>query len=145
MILHRVHDWDDAYANGPNIAHGERWPDAWVEPARLYRKELAAIGRARLDLPYGDRTRNRLDLFMPAGEPVGLVIFIHGGFWMRLDKSFWSHLARGALEQLVLVAWRCQRVVLFEQHPDEIREALERLAHRPRRADHLADPLGGER
>lgn len=98
MILHRVHDWDDAYANSPNIAHGERWPDAWVEPARLYRKELAAIGRARLDLPYGDRTRNRLDLFMPAGEPVGLVIFIHGGFWMRLDKSFWSHLARGALD-----------------------------------------------
>ncbi|MDU0959201.1 MAG: alpha/beta hydrolase, partial [Bradyrhizobium sp.] len=25
----------------------------------------------------------------------GLVVFVHGGYWMRLDKSFWSHLARG--------------------------------------------------
>ena len=26
---------------------------------------------------------------------MGLVLFVHGGFWVRLDKSFWSHLATG--------------------------------------------------
>lgn len=97
MIYHHVADWDDAYANGANIAGGDRWPQAWVEPARLFRESLQAQGRARLDLPYADGPRNHLDLFLPEGTPKGLVVFVHGGFWMKLDKSFWSHLAAGPL------------------------------------------------
>lgn len=98
MIHHRIIDWDDAYANGPNIPGGERWPEAWVEPARGYREEMIAKGRARLDVAYGEGPRNRLDLFLPDGEPKGLVVYVHGGFWLRLDRSFWSHLAKGAIE-----------------------------------------------
>lgn len=104
MILHQVEDWNDAYANAANIPGGDRWPDAWVEPARTYRDEMAAASRARLDLSYGDRPRNRLDLFLPHGKPKGLVVFVHGGFWMRLDKGFWSHLARGPVESGFAVA-----------------------------------------
>lgn len=97
MIDHHINDWDDAYANGANIAGGDRWPAAWVEPARAFRDDLVNRGRARLDLPYGEAKRNRLDLFLPEGTPQGLVVFVHGGFWMKLDKSFWSHLAAGPL------------------------------------------------
>ena len=25
-MLHTIQDWDNAYANGPNIPGGERWP-----------------------------------------------------------------------------------------------------------------------
>src|SRR5690606_13517826 len=92
------------YANAPNIPSGERWPAAWVEPARTYREAMAAAGLAKLDLAYGDRPRNRLDLFLPSGEPKGLVVFVHGGFWLRLDKSYWSHLARGAVDSGCAVA-----------------------------------------
>lgn len=97
MIYHRITDWDDAYANGANIAQGDRWPQAWVEPAKAFRDRLATDGRARLGLAYGDAPRNRFDLFMPQGEAKGLVVFVHGGFWLRLDRSFWSHLAAGPL------------------------------------------------
>jgi len=97
MIYHRVGDWDDAYANGANIPQGERWPDAWVEPARAFREALAQQGRSRRDLTYGTGPRNRFDLFLPEGAPSGLVVFVHGGFWLRLDKSLWSHLAAGPL------------------------------------------------
>jgi arylformamidase len=97
MLFHQVRDWDDAYANGPNIARGERWPGLWVEPAAAFREALEAQGRAKLDQSYGDRPRNRFDLFLPEGKPKGLVVYIHGGFWLRLDKSFWSHLAAGPL------------------------------------------------
>lgn len=97
MIYHHIADWDDAYANGTNIAGGDRWPQAWVEPARHFREQLEAQGRARLDLPYAEGPRNHLDLFLPEGTPKGLVVFVHGGFWMKLDKSFWSHLAAGPL------------------------------------------------
>lgn len=98
MIHFQVQDWDSAYANGVNIPGGDRWPAAWIEPAAAFRDSISAAGRARLDLSYGPRERNRLDLFMPAGTPKGLVVFVHGGFWIRLDRSFWSHLARGAVE-----------------------------------------------
>ena len=97
MIYHRIDDWDDAYANGANIPQGDRWPQAWVEPAKAFRDRHAAEGRARLGIAYGDAPRNRFDLFMPDGEVKGLVVFVHGGFWLRLDRSFWSHLAAGPL------------------------------------------------
>lgn len=96
-MFHRIGDWDDAYANGVNIARGEEWPGAWVEPARRLRERLIGEGRARLDVAYGDAPRNRFDLFLPQGAPKGLVVFVHGGFWMKLDNSFWSHLAAGPL------------------------------------------------
>ncbi|WP_432345240.1 alpha/beta hydrolase fold domain-containing protein [Shinella yambaruensis] len=97
MLGYRITDWDDAYENGGNIPGGMRWPAAWVEPAQQMRTALAAEGRARLDLAYGEGERNRLDLFLPEGAPRGLVVYVHGGFWLRLDRSFWSHLAAGAL------------------------------------------------
>jgi arylformamidase len=97
MIYHLVADWDDAYANGANIPQGDRWPDAWVAPARHYREWMQAAGRADLGIAYGKGERNRFDLFLPEGAPKGLVVFVHGGFWMRLDRSFWSHLAAGAV------------------------------------------------
>ena len=104
MLEHRVSDWDDAYANGVNIARGDRWPAAWAGPAETFRNALSAAGRARLDLAYGERPRNRLDLFLPEGVPKGLVVFVHGGFWLQLDKSVWSHLAAGSVARGYAVA-----------------------------------------
>jgi arylformamidase len=104
MFGHRIDDWSDAYANGVNIAGGDRWPAAWVEPAITMRETLAASGRAKLDLAYGDAPRNRLDLFLPEGTPKGLVVFVHGGFWLALDNSYWSHLAGGPLAHGYAVA-----------------------------------------
>ena len=104
MIFHQITDWNDAYANGPNIPGGDRWPAAWVEPAQAYRDELLGAGRATLDIAYGERPRNRFDLFMPDAKPIGLVVFVHGGFWRSLDKSFWSNLARGSVESGYAVA-----------------------------------------
>jgi arylformamidase len=103
-MLYAVRDWDDAYANGPNIAGGERWPGLWVEAAERYRTAMLAEQRARLDIPYGEAPRQRLDLFTPQGEAHGLVVFVHGGYWMRFDKSTWSHLAQGAVARGYAVA-----------------------------------------
>ena len=97
MLEHHIADWDNAYANGANIAGSDRWPEAWAQPARAFRDAVSAEGRARLDIAYGDNPRNRLDLFLPATKPRGLVVFVHGGYWKAFDKSFWSHLAAGAI------------------------------------------------
>lgn len=104
MLERRVLDWDDAYANSANIAGSDRWPGLWIDAARAFRDTRSAAGRARLDLAYGERPRNRFDLFLPDAAPKGLVVFIHGGYWMAFDKSAWSHLAAGAIDSGYAVA-----------------------------------------
>ena len=52
----------------------------------------------------GTAPRNRFDLFLPEDAPKGLVVFVHGGYWVRFDKSYWSHLARGSVEHGYAVA-----------------------------------------
>jgi acetyl esterase/lipase len=103
VLTRRIENWSDAYTNGAHIAGGERWPAAWVEPARTFREGLGD-DRARLDLAYGGKERNRIDLFLPQGTPKGLVVFVHGGYWMALDKSYWSNLAAGPLAHGYAVA-----------------------------------------
>jgi arylformamidase len=97
MFERHIADWDSAYANGANIAGSDRWPAAWAEPAQAFRDALVAQGRARLDIVYGGGPRNRFDLFLPKAAPNGLVVFIHGGYWLESGKDTWSHLANGAV------------------------------------------------
>ncbi len=87
---------DDAYANGPYIAGAETYPPRWAAAAEAYRMGLAVSGRARLGLMYGHGTRQAMDLFLPDGTAKGLLVFVHGGYWLRFDRSSWSHLAEGA-------------------------------------------------
>ncbi len=88
-----IDDWDDAYANGAHIAGAAEFPPRWEAAAAAFR----ATARGETDLAYGEGERERFDLFLPEGDPRGLAVFIHGGYWMKFDKSTWSHLAAGAL------------------------------------------------
>ncbi len=86
-------DWEDAFANGRYIAGAADYPDRWAGAARGFR----ARARAREDIAYGTNPRARYDLILPDGAARGLVVFVHGGYWLQFDKSFWSHLAAGAV------------------------------------------------
>lgn len=97
MPVFRIQDWTDAYSNAPNIPDGDTWPEAWIEPAASFRNEQ--MNTAELYIRYGARDREVFDLFRPHGTAKGLLVFVHGGFWIRLDKSFWSHLAKGPLQR----------------------------------------------
>lgn len=104
MLSRKIINWNDAYANGDNIPGGDRWPDAWMAPAKDFRDRLSGRGRAKLGIGYGPGPRNQFDLFMPESTPRGLVVFVHGGYWMESDNSCWSHLAGGAVEHGYAVA-----------------------------------------
>lgn len=92
-----ISDWDDAYSNGAYIENGGSYPATWAAAAQAFRVDAVAQGRAQLDIAYGPRPRQVLDLFLPASRPRGLAVFVHGGYWLAFDKSSWSHLARGAV------------------------------------------------
>ncbi len=95
----RVMTNDIAYANADFIPGAAAYPDRWAADAREFREVEASIGRARLNAPYGPHERQALDLFHPAGRAQGLVVFVHGGYWLRFDRSYWSHLAKGATDR----------------------------------------------
>ncbi|WP_296763329.1 alpha/beta hydrolase [Sediminimonas sp.] len=90
---------DDAYANAAHIAGAEDYPPRWARDAAAFREGLLEQGLADLDIVYGDSPRQRLDLFLPGAAPRGLMVFVHGGYWLRFDKSTWSHLGGGALNR----------------------------------------------
>jgi acetyl esterase/lipase len=88
-----MRDWDDAYANTAHVPGSDKLPALWAERAAAYRAHLTAF---RPDIAYGAGERQRFDLVLPDGQTKGLVVFVHGGYWMRFDKSFWTDLAEGA-------------------------------------------------
>ena len=90
---------DIDYVNVDFIPGGAEYPERWEIEGQAYREREAAVGRARLNVSYGEGERNRLDLFHPAGKAEGLVVFVHGGYWLRFDRHFWSHFAEGLTER----------------------------------------------
>ncbi len=88
-------DYDRAYANGPFIPNGDAYPAKWLQDAGEFRAALGA--RARTDLDYGPSPRQKFDLFFPEGKPLGLLVYLHGGYWLRFGRESWSHLANGAV------------------------------------------------
>jgi acetyl esterase/lipase len=85
-----------AYQNAEFIANAAAFPVKWAQASREWRKGEQAAGRARLDLDYGDDPRQKFDLFCPAARPIGLMVFVHGGYWRAFGRDDWSHLAAGA-------------------------------------------------
>ena len=92
---------DRAYANSDFIADGPAYPARWQAAATAFRSQMGP--RARLDVPYGPGARQQFDLFLPDQTPRGLMIFVHGGYWLAFDRKLWSHLAAGALAR----GWAC--------------------------------------
>lgn len=87
--------YDEAFENAKHIPGGADYPARWLAKAGAFR---AALGeRARLGLRYGGAEANWFDLFLPEGVPAGLMIFIHGGYWLRFGPRDFSHLAAGAM------------------------------------------------
>ena len=92
-------DATQAYANADFIPDAGSYIDQWLDAAEAFRSREAAIGRARLNHAYGAGERQKLDLFHPSGLAKGLVVFVHGGYWLRFDRGYWSHFAAGAVSR----------------------------------------------
>ncbi|WP_346898419.1 alpha/beta hydrolase [uncultured Roseibium sp.] len=87
-------DMEAEYNNRARVPEHPAIIEGWQTDAEAYRK---AQENAVLDQPYGPAPRNSYDLFpasTEAKQPL-LALFIHGGYWQALDKSAFSHMARG--------------------------------------------------
>jgi arylformamidase len=75
------------------------WSDSQTILKRWAQLSSACLGRAILerDIAYGGSGIERIDLLRPVGSNAPVLVFIHGGYWQRLDKDNYSF----ALEPLV--------------------------------------------
>lgn len=87
-------DWDDAFDNAGYVPNALGYFDIWQERAEAFRNSGV---KSDLSLPYGPKEREKLDIFWPEDTPKGLVVFIHGGYWLRLGRRYFSDLAFGPL------------------------------------------------
>ncbi len=96
-----VAEMDRAYMNAAFIADGANYPAKWTSEAARFRAQMGA--RARLDQRFGSGEAALFDLFLPDQAPNGLLVFLHGGYWMAFGRQDWSHLAAGAVQR----GWAC--------------------------------------
>ena len=88
---------DEAYANAAYINNSEEIVADWIKKAKHFRSKKIKSGKAKINIAYGESDRQKCDIFQPDTKPIGTVIFVHGGYWIDFDKSYWSHFASGVL------------------------------------------------
>jgi arylformamidase len=125
------------YDNRARVPDHQSVIDGWQAAGENYRAEAAS--RAEIDVVYGARPRNRLDIFhapVPKRD-APLAVFIHGGYWRSLDKHHFSQLAAPAnaagYDVAVPTYTLCPEVTVPEII-DELRQALLFLWNRMRRS-----------
>ncbi len=85
-------DYETEYNNRARVPEHPGIIAGWQADAAAYRAEALC----ELGVSYGEGERQFYDLFKPeAVRGNALVMFIHGGYWQALDRSFFSHMARG--------------------------------------------------
>jgi len=86
---------DAAYNNSAAVKHSAATLAEWTRRSA----DLRAARSGMLNLAYGPRARNRLDLFRCGKPGAPLFVFIHGGYWQRNSREMFSCMAEGPLAQ----------------------------------------------
>src|SRR2546422_3072741 len=66
----------------------------WISRYAIASAETRATLECRLDLAYGTHPGEMLDVFPARSAPGPVHVFVHGGYWHRLDKADSSLFAR---------------------------------------------------
>jgi len=124
---------DSAYNNSAAVKNSAEILADWQKRSarlRARRNEL-------LDLPYGPRPRNKIDIFRCGKAGAPLIAYVHGGYWQRNAKEFYSCLAEGPLARgldMAFVGYTLAPDVTMTEIVAEVRAALRFLrAEGPKR------------
>jgi arylformamidase len=90
-------DLEKEYNNRARVPENPGIIQSWARDSAAYRE-----AKPPREIAYGDGERHKFDFFEAGDGPV--VMYIHGGYWQALDKSFHSIHARGLNELGISVA-----------------------------------------
>ena len=105
-------------------------PD-WMDRSEKARKSLDC----KLDIRYGDGDNQKLDVFSCGDTTAATLVYFHGGYWQRGDKSIYSFLAVpfvAAGVNVIVAGYDLCPSVTITQISEQSREAV---ACRHRRAE----------
>lgn len=95
----------------------------WLESSVHARQNL----HCNLDLRYGTGEKQKLDLFHCNDPTAATLLYVHGGYWQRGDKSIYSFIATpfvAAGVNVIVVGYDLCPDVTITRITDEIREAV---------------------
>lgn len=128
--------YESQYRNRPAVPDHPRILARWEAASDEARRTLAC----RTDLRYGAHEMQTLDLYPAQGECRAALVFIHGGYWMAMDKREHGfvalELARRGVTVLALNYALCPAVTI----EDIVRQILQAGAWLYRHAPELGVP-----
>lgn len=92
MIIYKKYDQEQLdlqYNNRFHVPDFEDHLQRWENLSRLAEKKYRVIK----DIPYGDKPRECLDIFPSQQKGSKVLVFIHGGYWQKFDKSSFHFIA----------------------------------------------------
>ena len=118
-------DWFDAHYNlrAARPDYEEAIIPGWLEGSQNARDTLDCT----LDVRYGDGEKQKLDVFYCGDPGAPTLIWIHGGYWQRGDKSVYSFLATPFVQKgvnVVVVGYDLCPTVSMTRLTEELREAM---------------------
>ena len=81
------------------IPEFQRYFDNWERRSARVRSHFPSW----LDVAYGDTNAETLDIFYTNQPDAPIHVFIHGGYWQTMDKSYFSYIAEGLVPAGVTV------------------------------------------
>ena len=84
---------DAAYNNTAAVKNSAEKLADWTARSERLRREKPEL----LDLAYGPKPRNRIDIFKSGRTNAPLFVFVHGGYWQRNNKEIFACMAEGPL------------------------------------------------
>ncbi|SFF26453.1 arylformamidase [Sulfitobacter brevis] len=132
LTLHegRDPDWFDAQYNlrAGRPDYEETVIPGWIAASQAARDTLDCM----LDVRYADGEKQLLDVFRCGDPTAPTLIWIHGGYWQRGDKSIYSFLATPFVQKgvnVVVVGYDLCPAVTMTRICEELREALTYVWH----------------
>ena len=93
---------------------------------REFSKHTRDTFHCRLDVPYGPSAMEKLDIFATTEPLAPTWIFIHGGYWRRLDKSDFSFIANALVPHgisMISVNYALAPSVTVDEITRQVRDA----------------------
>ncbi|MBR0816225.1 alpha/beta hydrolase [Bradyrhizobium diazoefficiens] len=87
--------------------------------------------KSHLDLPYGERANNKIDLYPAARSDAPCLVFLHGGYWQRNSRELFAMLVEGVAAHgwsVVIPGYSLAPGVTLTDIVGEIPRALDWLA-----------------
>jgi acetyl esterase/lipase len=118
------------------VMHPDEFEIDWTSFYKTMAKRTADLRERfphRLDLPYGDNPKQRLDLYLPRGEVSGapVFLFLHGGGFREGDRAQYGAVAEPFIERGIITAVASYRLTgegfHYPDQPEDVKAAIKWL------------------